>query len=152
MLKEHKKIVRIVLIAVFVIFALAIIYLNFIYTPRCQNYECWQKYMTKCKKVSFVNEQTEASWGYIIKGKKDNKCSIEVTLLLAKQGELRITNLVGKKMMCAYPLGITTYPEKDLSACTGLLKEELQTRSINKLHAYILENLGKVAEGLEQGV
>jgi hypothetical protein len=53
-------------------------------------------------------------------------------------------------MTCYYPLGTAAYAEKDLSKCHGLLKEELQTIIINKLHAYILENLGKVEEGLEK--
>jgi hypothetical protein len=108
--------------------------------------------MTKCKRASFVNEQTEASWGYEIKGKADNQCTIEVTLLLAKKGELRISEIVGDSMICSYKIGTATYAEKDLSVCHGLLKEELQTLIINKLHAYILENLGQVAEGLEQGI
>jgi len=152
MLKETKKKVYIALIVVFAISALLFVYLNFVYTPNCQNYECWQQYMTKCKRASFVNEQTEASWGYEIKGKADNQCTIEVTLLLAKKGELRISEIVGDSMICSYKIGTATYAEKDLSVCHGLLKEELQTLIINKLHAYILENLGQVAEGLEQGI
>ena len=152
MLRETKKKVYIALIVVFAISALVFVYLNLIYSPSCQNYECWQKYMTKCKKASFVNEQTEASWGYEIKGKTDNQCDIEVTLLLAKKGELGINELVGDKMTCSYKIGTATYAEKDLSSCHGLLKEELQTLIINKLHSYILENLGQVAEGLDQGI
>jgi len=152
MLKETKKRMRTILIVLFAAFVIVFIYLNFIYLPKCQNYECWQEYMTKCKRASFVSEQTEASWGYVIKGKVDDTCSIEVTLLLAKKGELGITKLVGNKMTCDYPIGRATYPEKDLSMCHGLLKEELQTLIINKLHAYVLENLGQVAEGLEQGI
>jgi hypothetical protein len=152
MLKKTKKKLLIMLIIVFVISALLFVYLNFVYAPNCQNYECWQKYMTTCQKASFINEQTEASWGYEIKGKTDNQCNIEVTLLLAKKGELGISEIVGDKMICSYDIGTATYAEKDLSACHGLLKEELQTLIINKLHAYILEHLGQVAEGIEKAI
>ena len=152
MLKQTKKKVYIALIVVLAIVIFSVIYINFIYSPSCQNYECWQKYMTKCSRASFISEQTEASWGYEITGKTDSLCNIEVTLLLAKKGELGIEKLVGSKMICSYQIGTATYAEKDLSACHGILKEELQTMIINKLHSYLLENLGQVSEGLEQGI
>ena len=152
MLKQTKKKVYIALIVVFAISVLLFIYLNFVYTPKCENYECWQKYMTKCSKATFISEQTEASWGYRITGKTDGQCAIEVTMLLAKKGELGIENLVGEKMTCSYKLGTATYAESDINACHGLLKEDLLTLRVNKLHAYLLENLGKVSEGLEQGI
>lgn len=152
MLRGTKNKLYIALIIVFSISALVFIYLSFFYTPQCQNYDCWKEYMTKCRRASFVSEQTEASWGYKIKGIMDGQCNVDVTLLLAKKGELGITDLVGSKMTCSFPIGQATYAEKDLSVCQGILKENLQTIIINKLHAYILENLGQVAEGLEKAI
>ena len=35
-------------------------------------------------------------------------------------------------------------PEKDLSRCTGSLKEKLQEIIIQKMHSYLLDNLGNV--------
>ena len=152
MLKQTKKRVYIALIVVFAIFVLLFFYINVIYTVSCQNYECWQKYMKKCNRASFISEQPEASWGYQITGKTDSQCNIEVTLLLAKKGELGIEKLVGETMTCSYNLGIATYAESDINACHGLLKEDLLTLRVNKLHSYLLENLGKVSEGLEPGI
>jgi len=152
MLRETKKKVYTGVVILLVIVAAAFFYLSFVYMPKCQNYECWQEHMIKCSKTSFVNEQIEASWGYKIKGKTGDLCDVEVTLLLAKEGELGIDKLVGDKMICSFPIGTAAYAENDLSACSGLLKEKLQTLIINKLHAYILENLAKVAEGIEQAV
>ena len=120
--------------------------------PQCQNYECWQKYMSRCSKASFVNEEPEASWQYAVLGKSGNQCNIEVKLLMAKKGELRINELVGQEMICSYPIGSVAYAEKDLSKCHGLLKEGLQNVIINKLHTYLLENLGKVEEGLRKAL
>jgi hypothetical protein len=71
-----------------------------------------------------------------------------VTLLQAKKGDLGLDKLAGYSMICSYPVGVTNYPEKDLGACTGRLKEELQGILIKKLYAYILANLGQVNESL----
>ena len=152
MLRETKNKVFIGLVVV-VVLALAItLYLNVLYVPKCQNYECWQKYMLRCSKASFINEEPEASWEYTVTGKSENLCAIKVKLLLAKKGELGINELVGHEMECSYPLGSDAYAEKDLSKCHGILKEELQTLIIKKLHTYLLENLGKVEEGLKEAL
>ena|SRR3989304_1571169 len=152
MLKETRKKVYIALIILVVLAAAGALYLSFAYAPQCQNYECWQKAMERCSKATFVSEETEATWRYTIAGTKDKQCMISVELLLAKKGELGISNLIGETMTCYYPLGESAYAEKDLSKCHGILKEDLQALMINKLHAYVLENLGKIEEGLKQAV
>jgi hypothetical protein len=149
MLKENRKKVYIALIVIVVLALAGAVYLTFFYVPQCQNYECWQKYMSRCSKATFINDEAEASWKYEVEGSESNQCVISVELLMAKQGELGIEKLGGEEMSCSYPMGATAYAEKDLSKCHGLLKEELQTMMITKLHSYILENLGKIEEGLE---
>ncbi len=149
MLKKTKQKVYIALIIIVVLAVIGAVYFGFFYKPNCSNYECWQKYMSRCSKATFVNDEPEASWGYEIKGLEGKQCVIDVKLLLAKKGELGIEKLVGEEMTCYYPSGIAAYAEKDLTKCHGLLKEELQAIIINKLHAYILENLGQIQEGLE---
>ncbi|MCU0642155.1 MAG: hypothetical protein MUF61_01065 [archaeon] len=108
--------------------------------------------MSKCSKATFVNDEPEASWGYKILGIEDRECIVNVRLLMAKKGELGVNELVGHEMQCSYPKGMVAYVEKDLSKCHGLLKEELQTIVITKLHTYILENLGKFDESLSKVV
>lgn len=150
MQKKHKTII---LIEIIIIAALAVsggVYLTFFYHPECNSYACWQKYMTSCtKKASFINEEPEASWGYTISGLADDRCAITVKLLQVKQGELGMDKIVGEEMSCSYLKGTSAYAEKDLSKCHGLLKEGLQQIIINKLHSYILENLGKFGESLK---
>jgi hypothetical protein len=138
------------LIAALALVMIGAIYLGFFYLPECQNYECFQKYMIKCSKATYINEEPEASWGYRINGARNGDCEITVTLLQAKQGELRINALAGEEMKCYYTKGTSAYPEKDLVKCHGILKEDMQTLIINKLHAYILENLGKFEESLSK--
>lgn len=152
MLRETKRVVYIVLIVVVALAIIGAVYFGFFYTPSCSNYECWQKYMSRCSGATFINDEPEASWKYEVEGSTNGQCAINVVLLLAKKGELGIEKLVGDEMTCYYPKGTAAYAEKDLGKCHGILKEELQALIINKLHSYIIENLGKVEEGLESSI
>lgn len=152
MLKENKRNLYIVIVLAFTAVVLAAVYFTFIHLPKCENFGCFQKNMVDCSKSTYINEEPEASWKYEIAGKSNGMCMIKVTMLNAKKGELGVNRLVGEQMDCLYPMGMFAYPEKDLTKCHGLLKEDLQTIVINKLHAYILENLGKFEEGLEEAI
>lgn len=130
----------------------AAIYTTFVPMATCQSPECFQRKMVDCSQVVYVNEDAEASWQYTINGVNNDECVVNVRLLMAKKGEIGINELEGYDMDCSYPLGMAAYPEKDLTKCHGLLKEELQNIIINKLHAYVLENFGKFEEGLKTAV
>jgi hypothetical protein len=58
------------------------------------------------------------------------------------------TELEGQSMNCLVPLGSSAAPEADISNCHGILKEELQEMIINKLHAYVVDNLGEIGDEL----
>lgn len=150
MLKQYKKIIFISAIVIFVLAVAGAVYFSFFYLPKCQNYECFQGYMSKCSKATYVNDEPEASWGYKILGTSNGNCAVEVSLLMAKKGELGIDQYVNDAMTCYYPTGIAAYPEKDLGKCHGQLKEDLQELIINKMHSYLLENLGKFDESLNK--
>jgi len=50
-------------------------------------------------------------------------------------------------MLCEIPLRVVVAPESNLKNCHGLLKEEMQSLIIEKMHAYVtanLEEIGKV--------
>lgn len=117
---------------------------------KCPNFECFQKRMIECKSTSYINEEPEASWGYKIIGKRAGKCEIEVTLLGAKEGSLDLRKYEGNSMSCFFDEGFVTYPEKDLDACHGELKENLQNVIIEKLYNYIISNLGEIQEELRR--
>src|SRR3989344_6135566 len=144
------KIITLV-IAIIIVFVLAL-YFTFLYKSECGNLECFQSAMKSCSKKTYVNEVQEASWLYSVQGKEGSNCVIQVKLLQAKKGELGIDRLNGLSMDCAYPGGVFAYPEKDLAKCHGRLKEELQTIIIEKLHSYIIENLGRFDDALNQVV
>jgi hypothetical protein len=158
MKKRSKRISKSVLTILFVVVGILILLtllgLYFVsnYVESCETFECFQGNLNGCTKANYVNEEPEASWGYEIKGYAGNECQINVKLLQVKQGELNLEDLEGFDMDCFYQPGFVSYPEKDLEKCHGRLKEELQTRVIERLHSYILENLGKVDSGLNSAI
>ena len=150
-IKRNRKII-LILVAIILLGVIAL-YLGFFSGERCGNIECFQNAMKICSKASLISEEPEASWLYQIKDLNTaGECEINVKLLQAKEGELGIDRLNGLEMVCTYPRSIFAYPEKDLSKCHGRLKEELQTIIINKLHAYIIENLGQINESLSSAI
>lgn len=134
------------------LFIAAAVYFTFFLSSKCETFECLKESMIECKRVTYINEEPEASWLYSIKGEENNQCIVDVKLVIAKEGELEINNLVGYSMECSYPIGVGEYPERDLSKCHGRLKEELQTIIIKKLHSYIIENLGSFDSSLNKAV
>jgi len=142
----------IVSIAVVVILVAVIVYLLLLGGRKCGDYSCFKDSMASCSKAEYINEMPEASWGYTVLGSSNGQCTIRVKLLQAKQGVIDMTQLGGYYMDCSYPIGISTYPESDLSKCHGRLREELQNVVIKKLYAYIIENIGQVGESLRNAV
>ena len=133
---------------------LAIIFLafaaryTFFYSESWETAECFLSNLRECSRAVFVNDQAEATWKYKIKDEISNECEIEVTLLQHKTNDLELNSLVGKSMTCSLEKGVADYPEKYLDKCHGILKEEMQGVMIKKLHAYLLDNLDEVKEGI----
>ena len=110
---------------------------------RCDSLECVNKNLEKCKKTVFAGGQGMI-FGYVIEGKVDDSCIVDVELL---QGELNNQDsliLEGKSMRCSIPKSVVILPESDLSYCHGELKEALQEQVIKQLHGYLVKNLGQI--------
>jgi len=140
---------RIILLIGIVIVVIVLIYFVFFYKNSCKDASCFSAAQKKCSKVSYLNDGEDATWLYKIKGKKKDNCIVEVKLLQAKKGSAELEKLSGLEMICSLPLGYVGEPQKDLSFCHGLLKEELQELLIQKMHSYILTNLGKIDDALK---
>ncbi|MEK6859338.1 MAG: hypothetical protein AABX54_00850 [Nanoarchaeota archaeon] len=133
--------VIIILIAVFGYFLL-------FYYKICNDEICFFNAIDRCKKVSWIREDSQASWQYKITGiygKTD--CNIKVKLLKIKQGTIDIEKLQRREMKCIINKGSREYPEKTLLFCNGLLKEGMQEIIIQRMHNYILQNLGEIKQG-----
>jgi hypothetical protein len=73
------------------------------------------------------------------------RCEVRVLAKEIKRGLKKTDVLEGKEMTCYLPLGIVTAPEGNPNICVGRLKEEMQWLIIQKLHEYIVQNLGEIS-------
>lgn len=146
-IKKHKKKILIGLIIallVIIIFGLAYLY---VYIIKCENLECFNSKLMSCKKASFLRTDEQATWNYRILGRYDsNRCKVEVKLIRIKQGKIDIERLEGLKMICNTLRNGQYLPESETADCTGKLKEELQDIIIQRMHRYILENIGEIKQ------
>lgn len=139
-----------ILLIIVIISGISAFYMSFYKVDKCYSFECFQEEMRECNKVSYINDDSQAFWEYNVIGKKDRLCMVRVKLVNAKEGSLNIDKLVGYDMLCGYPIGVGTYPEKDLKRCHGALREEFQEIMIKKLHTYVIENLGEINSSLSE--
>ncbi len=145
-LQRRVGIALIILIILFVVWSGLIFYF---YAKPCQDNDCFVDAMIKCKKVSLIREDAQASWLYTIIGSNSDNCEVEVELRNINQGTIDNEKLQGKKMLCLIPKAGTQFPEKDISKCSGVLKEELQDVIIKRMHDYLLENFGEIKQEFE---
>lgn len=140
---------KILVVAIVVVLAVAI-YFTFFFYYKCEDATCFRAHQQECKKTKYVNNAENAVWSYRIKGKVGDTCKIEAGIIQIKQGVIEKQKLEDKSMDCYIVFGSTESPEKDLSKCHGRLKEELQNLIIQKLHTYVLENIGEISEELKE--
>ena len=125
-------------------------YFLFFYARPVSNSEEFVSAMTKCKSVSWIREDAQASWLYTITGTaKGDACDVEVQLLKMKEGTIDSEKLQGKKMTCVLLKSDTRFPEKDISKCEGALKGDLQDIIIQRMHNYLLKNVGEIRQEFE---
>jgi len=143
-----KKRVLMILLVLFIIVLIAANYFTFFYSPKCKDFPCFESRLKACKRTSYLNDARDIAWLYTIKGKSGNDCVVKVKALQAKEGVADVERLEGKEMTCNLPLGLIAMPESDPNLCTGRLKEEMQSMIIEKLHQYILEQIGEISAEL----
>jgi len=141
-----KKLIGLAFIIVLIVLICYSVYFFFYYSKPCGTSECFIKSMESCKRVSWIKEDEQASWSYTISGKQDKNCEVIVKLLRIKQGLIENEKLEGKEMICIVEQTSTTLPGEDISRCSGKLKEELQDIIIQRMHNYLLENIGDLKE------
>ena len=145
---------KVIIIGVVILIAViaVITFLMILPAKKCDNEKCFNSALENCKKAEYMKESEIATWQYIINGKTNEECRINVRLLMLKQGKTDIANWEGKEMSCYLPLRYIGYPEEKLNKCHGLLKEEIQETIIKKNHNYVLDNINKITEELNKPV
>lgn len=125
-------------------------YFLFFYATPVANSQEFANAMTSCKSASWMRNDSQANWLYTITGREGKEaCKIEVELLKIQEGTIDLEGLEGKKMICISQKGETQFPEKDIFSCTGELKEELQNIIIQRMHNYLLQNVGQIKSEFE---
>jgi|SRR3989344_4968959 len=151
--KESSGRVKIIIWSIIIILFIAI-YFTFFYSYKCNSMACFKEHQRRCNLISsktvYTNDVEDATWKYHIRKKVGDTCKVNVELVQLKKGEADLSELEGKSMNCYPALGTIIAPESDLSNCHGELKEGLQEAIINKLHKYIVSNLGEIAEELNK--
>jgi hypothetical protein len=147
---DKKRGLKIFLIILAVLVLVLAIYFTFFFYSTCSDSNCYYSHLAKCSRTNFEREDSSAKWIYKITGSENNKCSVEVSVVQIKLGDIQNTILEGKSMTCLVEKNLLVFPDSDLLKCSGKLKEELQSLIIQKLHSYILENVGEIKQGLSK--
>lgn len=163
-MQKKKRWVFILLIVILVLLALTL-FLTFGFTKKCSSKDCFDSALSKCSRVGYADDSGDVTWKYKIYGEniiwnkikgllgvKESVCEVNVKLFQVKAGNLELEKGAGLDMDCSLPYGIVMPPQADTSKCHGLLREFLQEEVIQKLHAYIIENLGEIEEELSKVV
>lgn len=118
-------------------------WLIFFYSPKCKNWNCFNEHLKKCERANFIGG-TKMIFEYSIEGNSGVGCKVNVKLLQGDMNNKDFKKLENQEMMCTLPKGLVIMPESDIGNCHGLLKEGLQDLIIEKLHTYLVQNLGKL--------
>jgi hypothetical protein len=139
---------KIVILAAILIFLAITVYFTFFYVKKCSDADCFNSMLVKCKKAEFLNSKEDSTWLYSIKGAGKGKCIVNVRNVWIKLEEAK--DVQGKSMACYLPKGVAMAPESALDECHGLLKEALQDIIIERMHTYIVQNIGQISESLNK--
>jgi hypothetical protein len=141
-LQKRVGIALLILFAALIVFS---IYFLVYYEKPCGSSQCFVDAMASCKRVYWLREDSQGSWIYTIRGNtQGSACKVDVELLSVKKGLIDVEDLERKEMTCFVAKGQTEFPEKDLSKCSGQLKEGIQDLIIQRMHKYLLENVGEI--------
>lgn len=147
--KIQRRVGIALIILILALIAFTLYFLVF-YAKPVINSEEFLNAMNSCKRVSWIREDSQASWLYTITGNaKGDACEVEVQLLKMKEGTIDSEKLQGKEMTCVLLKSDTRFPEKDISKCEGELRGDLQDIIIQRMHNYLLKNVGEIREEFE---
>ncbi|MBR9706033.1 hypothetical protein GOV14_03295 [Candidatus Pacearchaeota archaeon] len=136
-----------VVLIIMALIILAAVYLFYLpkTCPDPTNSGCFVASLEKCDKVQWTRQGNEADWTYTVIGKSGKEsCKVNVKLEGVREGSSDSESLIKKQMTCIVPKSATQFPEKDISKCSGKLKEDLQDTIIQKMHNYLIENVGEI--------
>jgi len=120
---------------------------------------CYNKEFSRCNKVKFNLVKGGNLYEYKVLGNYFGKCIINIELLKVAPGsdaEL-VERFESKSMRCKVPIAdisgnsVGSMPNL-VDYCSGELKEEVYELIIERMYAYLIENLGVIEQEFEAGL
>lgn len=149
--KKRNKIILSMVVVLIVLVIAFIYYFSYYYIGPCKDEMCFRDAVSNCRRVSWIKENDQADWNYIILGHNDeSSCKTQVTLLRLNNGTTDLNKLQNEEMVCNFPKVSKDFPETDMSTCSGVLKEDLQDILIQRMHDYLMQNCGQIKEAVSQ--
>ena len=143
---KKKGIILIVLLVITFIGLVISAYYLYTSLQICNDESCFTNSLSKCAKTTYVKDDGTNIIQYNILGKSQGECKVNVQMLQIKSGSAELSVLEGSEMTCLLQLGLVVDPAKTLKNCHGILKEEIQNIIIQRMHAQIVQNIGKISE------
>lgn len=137
---DRKYVIIIIVILISALIGFAFMLFGY---DQCDDWECFNENLADCDRARFIGG-SKMIFEYTIKGGRAEYCEVDVLLLQGELNNQDSVKLEGNKMTCDLPRGVVMIPESDIGNCHGLLKEGLQDLVIQKLHTYLVQNLGKI--------
>ena len=137
--KRNNQIILIIILLLILVLG----WFNFYYYSNCSEKVCFYKALKECKKTTFISDEN-MTFKYTIFGREKDSCVVNVKLLDAALPEKDLRKVINKQMQCSLPYQVLMVPESDIGLCRGDLKEAFQDLIINRLHIYIVKNLGEI--------
>ena len=141
---------KIIIPAAIIMFLLLATFFNFFFAKKCAGIDCFNSALLRCKKAEFLSLKDDSKWLYTINGAKGGNCMVNVKNVFISLDEAKAVQ--GKSMVCSLPKGVVMQPEGELGSCHGLLKEALQDIIIERLHTYIVQNIGQISESITKPI
>jgi len=135
---------KLIPVMIILLILIASVYFLFFFRQKCTTQDCFLEGLWKCKRIDFMSEDLSIVWSYSIKGLSGEVCKVDVKALEVKTGEQELKQLEGQTMECLIPKGFILMPETKIEYCHGLLKESIQDQIIEKMHLYIVQNIGEI--------
>jgi len=133
------------IVGILLFLLLVTVVIGFFFIPDCNSRDCFTKAMFDCKKSNFESTVKNVTWQYSVKGTSDDSCVVSVRASNVQMEADIADKLEGQSMNCYIPNNVagSFMPEAKLEYCHGILKEGLQDLIIEKMHLYIMQNLGQ---------
>jgi len=141
---QTKKKPKLLIVMLILVILIASIYFLFFFRQTCKTQDCFLEGLWKCKRVNYVSEDPFIIWGYSIAGLTKGTCKVNVRVIQVKSTDKELQKLSGDSMECFIPQGVILMPETKIEYCHGILKESIQDQIIEKMHLYIVQNIGEI--------